>query len=313
MKKKIIISIIIPILNFNENLLRIFLKQLENLEKSKNSPTYKILFDVLIINNKKADNLNNFFRIKYLNLYKFKLLNYKNEGNPGLARNHGLKKSIGDYVIFLDFNDKLIISNFLKIIKNIEKDEDVIIFKYSKLFDKKNNNLHKQNILKKKIISNILRREYDESCNYYLFRKNYLIKNKIFFGKGFYEDRIFLLKSFFFAKIIKRIKIKAYIKIPNKNSITNSFSKKHVIDFVNSSIEKNLFINKYIKKKAYYYKKDLQYGLRGDFIHIFKKSTMFKKNLYGNFIIKSYLNIINLNYKIKTTIDYKVRKILKDV
>ena len=52
MKKKIIISIIIPILNFNENLLRIFLKQLENLEKSKNSPTYKILFDVLIINNK---------------------------------------------------------------------------------------------------------------------------------------------------------------------------------------------------------------------------------------------------------------------
>ena len=312
MKKKIIISIIVPIFVYKENFLKIFLKQLESLEQNKNFSKNQILFDVLIINNKNGDNLNNFFKKKYLNLYKFKLLNYKNEGNPGLARNYGLRKSIGDYVLFVDFDDKIIINNFLKVVKNIKKNEDIIIFKYSKLFEKKNNNLHKKNILQKKIVSNILKREYDETCNYYLFRKNYLIKNKIFFGKGFYEDRIFLLKSFFFAKIIRRINLKAYIKIPRKNSIVNSFSKKHIIDFINSSIQKNIFINKNFKIKAYNYKKDLQYGLRGDFVHIFKKSLMFKNNMYGNFIIKSYLNIINLNYKIRTIIDYKVKKILKN-
>ena len=166
-------------------------------------------------------------------------MNYTKEGNPGLARNYGVSKSKGDYILFLDFDDKINEINFVKILNNIDKTEDLIILRYK--INGQNNNLHNKINSKKIIIKDFLKREYDESSNYYLLKKKFLVKNNILFDKGFYEDRSFILKIFFYAKKIKRTRNLSYIKVDRKKSITKNFSKKHVIDFVNSS--KNSMIN----------------------------------------------------------------------
>ena len=54
---------------------------------------------------------------------------------------------------------------------------------------------------------------------------------------------------------------------------------------------------------------ELQYGIRGDFNHILKKSIGFKNNFYGNFIKKCYFKIIDTNFIVKTKIDKKIKKI----
>ena len=96
-------------------------------------------------------------------------MNYTKEGNPGLARNYGVSKSKGDYILFLDFDDKINEINFVKILNNIDKTEDLIILRYK--INGQNNNLHNKINSKKIIIKDFLKREYDESSNYYLLKK----------------------------------------------------------------------------------------------------------------------------------------------
>ena len=309
MDKKIIVSIIVPIFDYKEILLKKFFINLNSLFKKNQSYSKKIKLEVIIINNNKKSKINLFFKKNYNNINNFKLLNFTKEGNPGLARNYGVKKSKGDFILFLDFNDRIQETNFIKILNEIDETEDLIILKYFKKNDE-NNNLHKKINPKKLIIKNFLKREYDESSNYYLLKKKFLIKNKIVFERGFYEDRSFILKIFFYAKKIKRTKNLSYIKINKRKSITNRFSKKHLIDFINSSKQKRSFVINKMKNSKYNFKKDLQYGLRGDFNHILKKIVKYRKIIYRNFVKKSYFKILDANFIAKTLIDHKIKKIL---
>jgi glycosyltransferase involved in cell wall biosynthesis len=302
MKKNIELTIIIPIFNFKKKNLSKFLINLKLLKKKNLDDT----IEILIINNKKNKNenkiLENYVK-KKLDIY---ILNFNKEGNPGLARNYGLKKSKGENILFLDFDDKLNVVNLLNLVKSLKNSYDIFIFKYHHNIWH-NNNLHKNKISKFKIIKNILKREYDESPNYYIFKKKFLIRNKILFSSGFYEDRIFILKCFVYAKIIKKTIKLIYTKIYRKKSITNTISNKHIVDFINSSINKYLFIKKLKKKRLFDH---LQYGLRGDFNQILKKSSTFKNNFYRNFITECYSKIINKNFIPKTSIDLKIKNIL---
>lgn len=302
MKKNIELTIIIPILNFKKKNLSKFLMNLKLLKKKD----LHNIIEILIINNKKGKNENKILENYVKKKLDINILNFKREGNPGLVRNYGLKKSRGKNILFLDFDDKLDAKNLLNLVNSLKNSYDIFIFKYQHN-TWHNNNLHKDKISKFKIIKNILKREYDESPNYYIFKKKFLIRNKILFSRGFYEDRIFILKCFVYAKIIKKTVKLIYTKIYRKKSITNTISNKHIVDFINSSINKYLFIKR-LKRKSLF--DDLQYGLRGDFNQILKKSSSFENNSYRNFIKKCYSKIIGKNFLPKTKIDLKIKNIL---
>jgi len=100
---------------------------------------------------------------------------------------------------------------------------------------------------------------------------------------------------------------KVYEKIDNKKSITNTYSGRHVKDFLQSVKFKVKFFKKVIKNKDL--NNDLQFGLRGDYIFakkIFNKYSLSKRSYLS--INKFFEKIINKNYKMITTYDKKVMK-----
>ena len=108
MSDNLLISIITPSFN-RANELKYLLKSLENQKVSHG------IFEVIISDDGSSDNtkelINNWQSQSSL---KIKYLNQKNKG-PGAARNHGLKNSKGDLIVFID-SDCEADSNWLKII-----------------------------------------------------------------------------------------------------------------------------------------------------------------------------------------------------
>ena len=146
--------------------------------------------------------------------------------------------------------------------------------------------------------------------NFYVFRKNLLLKNKILFKKGFYEDIPFILKSFFYSRKFNYFPEKLYIKNNIEGSITNTFSEKHLISFVNSSREKFDFFNLKMKSKLpIYYENNLQYGLRGDYCFVKKNIAKSKlKKKYQKKIINFYKKLISPNFTALTQYDKIVKE-----
>jgi len=149
--------------------------------------------------------------------------------------------------------------------------------------------------------------------NFYIYKKNFLIKNNIFFKKGFYEDILFVLKVFTQMKKYNVFKKKIYIKVNSKKSITNSCSIKHVQSFTKTSVDKLIYFKKNIQsnfKNVYF--DDLQYGLRGDFIFI---NNMVKKikvpKIFKNLIFSIYSNIVSHKFSVITDYDKKVLRMLE--
>ena len=82
-------------------------------------------------------------------------------------------------------------------------------------FKKKNLqiNLCKKKLPIKSIVKLFLRTELEMCSNFYLFNKNFLLKNKIYFLKGYYEDILFMLKVFFYTKKFYIFNKKVYLKM----------------------------------------------------------------------------------------------------
>ena len=141
-------------------------------------------------------------KLKTNNSKIFRFFKLKKNSGPGIARNLGVRKSKSEFILFLDIDDKLNISNFNKLfffLKN-NKSKDLIFFNYTN-YNSKKKILHNFNKLKKyDLIKKFLRTELDMSPNFYLFRRKFLIRNKIFFRKGFYEDIDYILKVYFKSK-----------------------------------------------------------------------------------------------------------------
>lgn len=298
------ITIITPFFNCEKTILKHY--------DYHKSLTYKLNCEIIYVNDCSTDNSYKILK-KKINSEKRKNINIyslnKNHG-PGIARNLAITKSQGNYLIFLDSDDKLDLKIFQKIFIKTKKNKSDIFFLGYK---KKNNpqiNLSKYKFNKKTLIEKYLRTELDMNPNFYIFRKNLILNNKIFFKKGFYEDIPFVLKCFFFSKKFNSFTEKLYIKNNHKGSITNTFTERHVISFINSSKEKFRFFNSNMKSKfPKYFEDNLQYGLRGDYCFVKKNIVKSKlKKKYQKKIINFYKKLIGPNFTALTHYDKIVKE-----
>lgn len=187
MYKKNLVSIIVPIYNSERNLERcissIIKQSYQNIE-------------IILIDDGSTDNSR---EICYNFVMKDKRINYFFQENKGVsaARNYGLEKVHGEFLLFIDSDDWIEL-NCIEICLNyiLSYNADIVKFGY---YIEKNNSEPKINSNKKlsqfKTIENLL--EYCDNTKYYAFvwnmfiRREKIIKLKFLKDINWLEDQIF--------------------------------------------------------------------------------------------------------------------------
>jgi len=162
-------------------------------------------YEVIILNDGSTDN-----SLSIINRYSAKRSNVSiiSRENRGLSysRNEGLLKAQGEYVHFLDSDDKIDPHIFAKLFKKGSKINADIIVGNVYLYDG-NAKWNYCNVLPKEQILNgedFLVKYYIQSCSSVVWRsiykRNFLVSNSLFFVENvYYEDVEWMPKVFFFA------------------------------------------------------------------------------------------------------------------
>ena len=207
------ISIIIPVYNSEKYLDRCFKSILDN--KYDN-------LEVIVINDGSSDNSQKIID-EYVKKYPkvFVSINQKNQG-IGATRNNGIKKSTGEYIMFID-NDDFIDKDYIKTHLNhvLENDYDVVISGYKRVTDEK------------ELFSVSLDGRYPWSKYVSIapwgkiYKKGFLIKHNIkFMITPIGEDVYFNLQVNTRTDNIKVIDYKGYNWYQNTKSVTNTITNK---------------------------------------------------------------------------------------
>lgn len=205
------ISVIVPVYN-TEKYLR---KCLDSIVFQDNKN-----YEIIAINDGSTDNSESIlkeYQKKYNSIFK-----YFSKKNGGLssARNYGIKKATGDYLLFVD-SDDYIEKNTINHLINIIDDQDIIVFNINSV----NNdticrvNTFNSNIddLKKRYLVSI-----PSACNK-LVKKDLLIKNNLYFTEGiFYEDLMLMPKLVKYTNKIFFDESFLYNYVVRSGSITNN-------------------------------------------------------------------------------------------
>lgn len=210
-------SFIVPVYN-TEKYLKKCLDSLVN-------QTYKD-FEIIVVNDGSTDKSSSIIS-KYQKKYKNIIVIDKENEGLSMARNRGVQKSSGKYIIFVDSDDY--VSN--KLLEEVDKkidDSDILRFQiatedegYTKI-----NEYHEE--------------EFESMCGYdafkylssyhfvepawcYVIRKNYYIENKFSFKKGVYHEDFGLIPYVIYkARKVKSVDFIGYYYIQRNGSIMNN-------------------------------------------------------------------------------------------
>ena len=237
------VSIIIPVYNAEKYL-----------AKNLTSATTQTLtnIEIIVINDASTDSsLRIIKKIKKTDK-RIKLINFhENKGN-GIGRNVGIKKSIGDYILFLDADDWLEPNAAEKLLHAAKINNAELVhlgyFQHCAKSKRCDVILPSYNISDKNFIRYFLMhiRGFTSMPWCYFYSRKFLLKNKITFTEGIYfEDINFVAKAIFCVNrkaVINGIPLYNYLI--HKNSITGELSKKKIQDL----FEAHILLKKYMKE-----------------------------------------------------------------
>jgi glycosyltransferase involved in cell wall biosynthesis len=214
-----LLSIIIPMYNVENYIEKTLVSVIENdwLEND---------FEIVIIDDESPDNSAVIAREIAEKHKNVKLISQKNKGLGG-ARNTGILNSNGKYIFFLDSDDYLI-KNMIKIPLSIalQKDLDIIEFGANKVDEKEN--LIEMIQFKRcpEVIDGqnyIINFDFINSVCNKLFRKDFIVNNKILFIEKVYaEDFPFSIEVLLKATRVYSIETRVVNFLQNSQSITRS-------------------------------------------------------------------------------------------
>ncbi|MGL4740659.1 MAG: glycosyltransferase [Sarcina sp.] len=180
-----LLSVIVPVYNVEGYLD----KCIESLIYDSND------IEILLVNDGSTDNSLSICE-KYAEKYSnIKIINKKN-GGLSSARNAGMEKANGKYLMFIDSDDYIVKDSMSKIINTIEnKDIDVFMSGYYEVCDGVEDHLVDFRINNSKDIESIKRDIiHSEECVWtawkFIVKKEYLDKNKIIFKEGYLHEDI---------------------------------------------------------------------------------------------------------------------------
>ena len=306
-------SFIVPVYN-TEKYLKKCLNSLVN-------QTYKD-FEIIVVNDGSTDKSSNIIS-KYQKKYKNIIVIDKENEGLSMARNRGVQKSSGKYIIFVDSDDY--VSN--KLLEEVDKkidDSDILRFQIATEDEEytKINEYHEE--------------EFESMCGYdafkylssyhfvepawcYVIRKNYYIENKFSFKKGVYHEDFGLIPYVIYkARKVKSVDFIGYYYIQRNGSIMNNNDYKKTVKKAFDMLEqyktmrlfaKNInrknnlddYFLSYISNSVIVKARELKKDERKVYINELKKLNVFDGVLVNTKIrrFKKYLMKHNLNLYLK--------------
>lgn len=227
------ISVIIPVYNVE--------KWLNKCVDSILSQSYEN-FEVILVNDGSTDKSKDICDSYSKKDNRVRVLNIKNSGQS-VARNNGLKKATGDYILFVDSDDYISDNNiFKKFVKILEESNyDFIYTSYCRFEDGNDDeisevlpiNLTNDDIKNKEgkdtLIDLINKNSFHHAPYLKVCRKDFIIKNKLYFREGYYhEDAEWSFKVFYYAKNLFIYDKPWYMRRMRENSTITSRNEKVV-------------------------------------------------------------------------------------
>jgi len=192
----VLLSFVVPIYNPGDNLIRC----IKSIQKQKLQSC-----EIILVEDRSTDSsleICRKFEKKYKNI---RLIKHEKRMGVSISRNDGIQNSNGEFIIFVDSDDYLIENSLLSLEKYIlknRKNDLIFINNYITLRDNKffkKEYISKRKIFKKKDILDVFLKEKDTpiECWKFIYKKFFLIKNKILFIKkvNLGEDQAFVSKA----------------------------------------------------------------------------------------------------------------------
>lgn len=233
-------SIIMPAYNVESYIKRAIDSVLNQSEKD---------FELIVVNDGSTDNTKSICE-EYSK--KIILINKKNGGLSD-ARNEGVKKAKGEYIIFIDSDDFWDKDLLKEINKSLDNNPDVVRFQIRTVDENNNRKDFNESTFKSKsgeeAFSLITKYHFVENATAYAIKREYYIKEEFEFKKGkIHEDYGLIPLIIIKASIVNSINYIGYNYYIRSNSIMTNIdyekSKMKVKDFY----EHYLYLNKEIDK-----------------------------------------------------------------
>lgn len=223
------LSIIIPVYN-TEKYLERCLDSCITQDISSNE------YEVIIINDGSTDSsivIAEKYASKYNNVHVF------SQPNSGLsmARNTGMDRSKGDYVMLLD-SDDWISSNCFKKIVGIFDDKNLDMLKISAANVFGDIIKRRYSVAEGTVFTGmeLLKRGLDFCAPFTIYRRSFLEEHKLrFMPKVFHEDNEFTPRAYYFAQRVACINDIIYFVYQSPNSITRSINPRKAYDSISVS------------------------------------------------------------------------------
>ena len=173
---------------------------------------------------------------------KYPQITIISQPNKGLsaARNAGIQAAKGDYLFFLD-SDDWIETDTLKILAEKQNGEDLLCFNGRRCFEDGTTEEPDSGIEESQLTGweyynkyALLPRKFHFVCTVLrLYRREYLLKNNLFFEEGIYhEDNLFTPLACYYAQTVKVIPDWLYIYRIREGSITQSVNVQRLYDVI---------------------------------------------------------------------------------
>lgn len=230
-------SIIVPVYNVEE--------YIDDCLKSIKNQSFKD-YEVIVVNDGTKDN-----SMDIVKKYDVEIINQENAGLSA-ARNTGVKKAKGDYLIFLDSDDYIEKDLLKKINDSLDDNPDIVRFQIQEVYQDKKIKYEEESFNTTsgvEAFNNIVKYHFIENAWCYAINRKYYLDNKFEFSKGTYHEDYGLIP----LVIVKATKVKSISYIgynyrQRENSIMSSKDYKKTIKKVDDFYNHYTYLIKEIDK-----------------------------------------------------------------
>ena len=238
-----ILSIIVPMYNAAASIEKCLKStQQQDLETSE--------YEVIVVNDGSTDDS--------LSVVEAVMIQYKNiciysqvNGGLSVARNSGLERAKGKYVLFLDSDDWIEENCLRKIIIKCEQFSlDMLRICAADMIGGKP---HRRFSVKEDVILpgvEVLKCNIPACAPFAVYRRSFLDKYQLRFFPGIYhEDNEFTPRAYYLAERVAAINIIVYYVYPSSGSITRSVNVKKPLDVTIVMRNLDIFYHKFVRKE----------------------------------------------------------------